>query len=145
MKKFLCTFMLLIGVLLAACQPIQLPEVASAATPAESGPVAELAGAFEVVQLIVDFAPGTWTPSHTHGGMLLVTVRNGELTVRDDQGMEQVYKAGESFLEMPGDYMEIGNAGESLASVATIALLPSEAKLTTTKEGISTDNAPPGP
>jgi quercetin dioxygenase-like cupin family protein len=147
MKMFLCSLLLLCGLLLAACQPIQPPVAASAAAPpaAESGPVAELAGAFEVVQLIVDFAPGAWTPSHTHGGMLLVTVRNGDLTVRDEQGVEQTYTAGESFIEEPGDYLEIGNDGESLASVATIALLPEGAALTTTKEGVSSDNAPPGP
>jgi hypothetical protein len=72
-------------------------------------------------------------------------VTRGELTVRDDQGAEQIYKAGESFIETPGIYLEIGNAGESVASVATAALLPSGAKLTTVKDGISTDNAPPGP
>jgi quercetin dioxygenase-like cupin family protein len=97
------------------------------------------------VQLIVDFDPGAWTPSHTHGGMLMVTVRNGELTVRDEQGVETIYKPGESFIEIPGEYLEIGNAGEELASVSTIALLPDGESLTTTKEGVSMDDAPPGP
>lgn len=145
-KLFLCVLLLLFGLLLAACQPIQAPAVqAAASVAAETGPVAELAGAFDVVQLIVDFAPGAWTPSHTHGGTLLVTVRNGELTVRDEQGAETIYKPGESFIETPGDYLEIGNDGADVASVATIALLPNGAKLTTTKEGISMDDAPPGP
>jgi len=74
-----------------------------------------------------------------------VTVLDGELTVRDAQGTEQIYKAGESFLEHPGDFLEIGNAGEILAPVTVAALLPKGAKLTTVKEGISTDGAPPGP
>jgi quercetin dioxygenase-like cupin family protein len=145
-------FILLSIVLLAACMPIQAPSAPSAAAPASGadaaavpGPVAELAGDFEVVQLIVDFAPGAWTPSHTHGGMLVVTVRNGELTVRDEQGSETTYKPGESFVEVPGVYLEIGNAGADAASVATVALLPNGASLTTTKDGLSTDNAPPGP
>ncbi len=132
--------------LLAGCNLVITPP-APAAPPAAAapGPVAELAGEFELVQLIVDFPAGTWTPSHTHGGMLLVTVRNGELTVRDEKGTEQIYKAGESFIEQPGVFLEIGNAGQSLASVANVALLPKGAKLTTTKAGISTDKAPPGP
>jgi quercetin dioxygenase-like cupin family protein len=149
MRSILRCFMLLFVVFLAACVPIQAPPAAPAAAASGDavalGPVAELAGDGEVVQLIVDFAAGAWTPSHTHGGMLVVTVRNGELTVRDEQGTETIYKPGESFVEEPGVYLEIGNAGTDVASVATVALLPTGANLTTTKEGISTDDAPPGP
>ena len=149
-------FMLLFVILLAACMPIQPPAAAPAAASAggtaanaaaanTAGPVAELAGEFELVQLIVDFPPGTWTPSHTHGGMLLVTVLKGEQTVRNEQGIEKTYKAGESFTETPGEYLEIGNTGQELVTVSAAALLPKGAKLSTTKEGISTDKAPPGP
>ncbi len=144
-------FMLLFALLLAACMPIQPPAAAPAAASAgggaanAAGPVAELAGEFELVQLIVDFPPGTWTPSHTHGGMLLVTVLKGEQTVRDAQGGEKIYEAGESFTETPGEYLEIGNAGQDLVTVSAAALLPKGAKLTMTKEGVSTDKAPPGP
>lgn len=131
--------------------PIQPPAAApAAAAPASGdaaapGPVSELTGEFELVQLIVDFPPGTWTPAHTHGGMLLVTVLKGEQTVRDEQGNERIYKAGESFTETPGEYLEIGNAGQELVTVSAAALLPKGEALSTTKEGINTDNAPPGP
>lgn len=151
MKIILYTFVLLLSMMLAACQPIQpvqpVAAAAEATAPAqeEAAPVAELAGNFGVVQLIVDFDPGAWTPSHTHGGMLMVTVRNGALTVRDEQGVETVYHPGDSFIEIPGVFLEIGNASEEVVSVATVALLPSGEKLTTTKEGISTNDAPPGP
>ena len=144
-------FMLLFAILLSACVPIQPPAAApAAAAPASGdaaapGPVSELTGEFELVQLIVDFPPGTWTPAHTHGGMLLVTVLKGEQTVRDEQGNERIYKAGESFTETPGEYLEIGNAGQELVTVSAAALLPKGEALSTTKEGISTDNAPPGP
>ena len=144
-------FMLLFAILLTACVPIQPPAAApAAAAPASGdaappGPVSELTGEFELVQLIVDFPPGTWTPAHTHGGMLLVTVLKGEQTVRDEQGNERIYKAGESFTETPGEYLEIGNAGQELVTVSAAALLPKGEALSTTKEGISTDNAPPGP
>ncbi len=149
--KLIPRFFIVLWFLLAGCVPIQPPAAAPVAAPASAsdaavaGPVAELAGEFELVQLIVDFPAGTWTPAHTHGGMLLVTVLNGEQTVRDEQGTEKIYKAGESFTETPGEYLEIGNAGESLTTVSAVALLPIGASLSTTKEGISTDNAPPGP
>ena len=65
--------------------------------------------------------------------------------MRDEQGAEKTYKAGESFIETPGAYLEIGNAGQDLVTVSMLALLPKGAKLSTTKAGISTDKAPPGP
>ena len=149
MKKVLSGLFVLC-LLLAACVPPPPPVAAPAAAPvtgeeAAPAPVAELVGEFELVQLIVDFPPGTWTPAHTHGGMLLVTVLSGEQTVRDAQGVEKVYKAGESFVEHPGEYLEIGNAGQDLVTVSAAALLPKGAALSTTKEGVNTDNAPPGP
>ena len=151
MKSIFCCCLLLGALLLPACVPIQPPAAPAAAAPASGaavtalGPTAELAGEFELVQLIVDFPPGTWTPAHTHGGILLVTVLKGEQTVRDAQGKETIYKAGESFTETPGEYLEIGNAGQELVTVSAAALLPKGATLSTTKEGISTNNAPPGP
>ncbi len=149
MRSILYCFMLLFAVVLAACVPIQAPPASPAAQASENtavpSPVAELAGEFELVQLVVDFPPGTWTPLHTHGGMLLVTVLNGEQTVRDEQGNETIYKAGESFTETPGTYLEIGNAGQELVTVSTAALLPKGAALSMTKEGINTDDSPPGP
>ena len=139
-------FLVLWFLLLSACVPIQAPAApASANEAAVAGPVAELAGEFELVQLVVDFPTGTWTPAHTHGGELLVTVLNGEQTVRDEQGIEKTYKTGESFIEIPGEYLEIGNTGQELVTVSALALLPKGATLSTTKEGVNTDNAPPGP
>ena len=96
-------FIVLFVLLLAGCRPVQAPAAAPAAAPpaaasgdaaADPGPIAELAGEFELVQLVVDFPPGTWAPAHTHGGTMLVTVLNGEQTVRDEQGSEKTYKAG---------------------------------------------------
>ena len=86
--------------------------------------VTEPLGEFDLVQLIVDFPSGTWTPSHTHGGELLVTVLNGEQTARDAQGVETIYKAGESFTETPGEYLEIGNAGQELVTVSAVGSAP---------------------
>lgn len=145
MKLISRCFILLLAISLTACVPIQAPPAAPAAAPVVLGPTAELTGEFDLVQLIMDFPPGTWTPSHTHGGMLLVTVLKGEQTVRNEQGVEKIYKAGESFTETPGEYLEIGNAGQELVTVSAAALLPKGAKLSTTKAGVSTDKAPPGP
>src|SRR5688500_2869851 len=34
------------------------------------------------VSLVLDFAPGVWTPPYAHGGQAFVTVADGEMTVR---------------------------------------------------------------
>jgi hypothetical protein len=70
---------------LAQQTPTPLPLV----TP--PGPVSHLATRFDVVDapeqfdrvlLIIDFPGGAWTPSHTSGGYLYVTVIDGEISTR---------------------------------------------------------------
>ncbi|WP_229780804.1 cupin domain-containing protein [Deinococcus malanensis] len=104
----------------------------------------ENASAMEIVQLVLDFAPGAFTPSHTHGGMGLVSVMNGEITVRE-AGKTRIFKAGESWTEMPGVYAEVGNAGTAPARVLATFVLPKGAALTTTQQGGSNQLLPPGP
>jgi quercetin dioxygenase-like cupin family protein len=103
-------------------------------------------GNFEAIQVINDFAPGAWTPPHWHGGPVLLTVLEGELTLRDEEtGEETTYAAGESWIEEIGHVMAVGNEGEVKARVAIIFLLPEGASLTTGKDGTATDALPPGP
>src|SRR5690242_2176980 len=64
-------------------------------------PAKVAAGDGAVVSVILDFAPGAGVPEHTHGGPLVVTVLSGALTLNDEMG-DMVFKAGESFTEMPG-------------------------------------------
>ena len=107
--------------------------------------LAEVTGDYDVIQLILEFAPGAWTPVHTHGGYLLTSPQEGELTVRDSQGAEKKYKAGESFVETPGEYIAVGNVGGVKARLAVAALLPKGVVLTTNKDGATSQNPPPGP
>jgi LPXTG-motif cell wall-anchored protein len=107
--------------------------------------LAEVTGDYDVIQLMLEFRPGAWTPPHTHGGYILVSPQDGEMTVRDSKGVEKKYKTGESFVEAPGAYLEIGNASTSGVHVAVVALLPKGAVLTTNKDGAASQNPPPGP
>jgi quercetin dioxygenase-like cupin family protein len=88
---------------------------------------------FDLVRLVQDFAPGAWTPLHSHGGQGLVTVLEGALTVRT-QGVEKIYKAGETFVESPNVVMEAGNATTEKASMVVTFLLPKGAELTTVQQ-----------
>jgi LPXTG-motif cell wall-anchored protein len=88
---------------------------------------------FDLVRLVQDFAPGAWTPLHSHGGQGLVTVLDGMLTVRT-QGVEKSYKAGETFVETPNVVMEAGNTGSEQASMVVTFLLPKGAELTAVQQ-----------
>jgi LPXTG-motif cell wall-anchored protein len=101
-------------------------------------------GRFEETQLVIlDFAPGAWTPLHTHGGLTLVRVLEGEMT-RRAHGMDDHFRAGEGWVEAPGDVHAAGNTGTAPARVLVTFLLPAGAPLTTI-EGTPSQDPPPGP
>jgi len=85
---------------------------------------------FETIQMVLDFAPGSWTPPHTHGGETFVTVLEGEITVRQ-HGSETTYRTGEGWREMPGVVHAAGNMTAEKARVFVTFLLPEGAPLTT--------------
>jgi len=86
--------------------------------------------AFDVVQLVQDFAPGAATPFHTHPGIVVVTVLSGELTF-DANGSDTVYKEGESFVELPNQVVQARNAGTALTRVMASFIIPKDAPLST--------------
>ena len=91
-------------------------------------------GPFEVAHQVLDFAPGAATPYHTHPGLVLVTVTEGEVTFRNPgltPDNKRVYKVGESFIEQPGVVGEASNAGAVRASLVASFLLPQGAPLST--------------
>lgn len=92
-------------------------------TPIVSGP-------YSIVQQVLDFAPGSETPRHHHGGPGLVTVLQGQITLNRD-GLIRTFSAGDSFVEMPGETLQASNRGSSDAVVAATFLLPDGAQLTT--------------
>jgi quercetin dioxygenase-like cupin family protein len=90
-------------------------------------PIAE---AFDVVQQVLDFAPGAATPVHTHPGIVVVTVLAGELTFKLN-GADTVYKQGESFVEVPGQVVQARNASTAQTSVMVSYIIPKDAPLST--------------
>src|SRR5687768_5298946 len=85
----------LLALSLVACQPIQPAGTAGQATSNDLPPgpakvyelktaVQDPAAQFEVIQVVLDFAPGAWTPPHTHGGQTFNLVLDGELTLREN-------------------------------------------------------------
>jgi quercetin dioxygenase-like cupin family protein len=97
---------------------------------------------FDVAQQILDFEPGAATPYHTHPGIVMVTVVAGEMTFNLD-GVDKVYKAGESFVEIPHQVAQARNAGTAPAQVIVSYLLPQGAPLSTPHAGSMTPVALP--
>jgi quercetin dioxygenase-like cupin family protein len=95
--------------------------------------IADPPARYEVVQLLLDFPPGAWTPPHTHGGPVVVSVLEGELTERRP-GHERKFGPGAGWTENPGDLHAAGNDGPTKASLVTTILLRAGAELTTAQE-----------
>ncbi len=95
-----------------------------------------------MINLVLDFAPGAWTPVHTHGGQGIVTVLEGELTHRPQGGAEQRLVPGESFIETPGHAHAAGNDTDANTRVLFTILLPKGAELTTVVQDTPTAPLP---
>ena len=87
------------------------------------------AGPYEVAHAVLDFAPGAQTPVHTHPGQTVVTVLEGEQTIRSEGAAEQVYRAGESFFEQANHVVQAVNMTSGQTTVLVTYLLPQGAPL----------------
>lgn len=96
--------------------------------------VAQSPDQFDLVQMVLDFPPGAWTPLHSHGGQTFNMVLAGEITLRENGG-ERIIKTGETWSDAAGVVHEAGNAGDAPARVSALFLLPQGAKLTTPQGG----------
>lgn len=112
--------------------------VGSVATPAPPAPTVvyeatyanvTMAGPFNVVHKVTDFAPGAFQPLHHHGGPVLVIVLTGTLTVRQN-GAIQTYQAGQHFVEETTFIHDAGNTSDAPVRIMATTLLPQGAQQT---------------
>ena len=56
--------------------------------------------------VLVEYAPGSSSPAHTHAASAFIyaTVLEGSIRSQINDNSEQVYHAGENFVEEPGDH-----------------------------------------
>jgi quercetin dioxygenase-like cupin family protein len=123
-----------------AAMPAAAPTTVATGTFEIADPPAQ----FEVVQLLLDFPTGAWTPPHSHGGPVLVTVLEGEVTERRP-GVERRFRPGQGWTENAGDLHAAGNDGAAKASVAATFLLRKGAELTTVHEALAPAAPAPAP
>src|SRR6478735_4015265 len=98
-----------------------------------------MSGPYDVVQFIYEFEPGASTPWHTHPGLVLVTVLEGEITLSMG-GTDTTYRTGDHFAEMPDHVMQATNRGTTRTSLLATFILPKDAPLSTPQPG---DTTPP--
>jgi quercetin dioxygenase-like cupin family protein len=81
---------------------------------------------YDLVQALLEFAPGAATPWHRVAGRGMFTVISGEITRVEENGEKKVFKAGETFTESPEDHWDYdANLGTAPARLlATFALIP---------------------
>ncbi len=66
--------------------------------------------------VLVEYGPGGSSPAHAHpdSAFIYATVLEGAVRSKVNDGPEKVYRAGESFAEMPGDHHGVSaNASET--------------------------------
>lgn len=93
-----------------------------------------ITGPAEIFTHVFETQPGSRTPRHTHPGLLLGTVFEGELTMTVG-GVEQLYKTGESFTEPPGVVAVAHNRGTTRSRVFGTMVMP---------KGVAPSAAEPG-
>jgi quercetin dioxygenase-like cupin family protein len=119
--------------------PYSTPETGSA-TPANPYKIVfqnrvdgkQFAGDYEVVTFINDFAPGAQTPVQTYGGQAVTTPLDGDLSFVEN-GVEKVYKAGQTYEQIVGEYSQLRNTGSTNVRAFVTALLPKGKTLVTTQ------------
>src|ERR1700750_2663426 len=85
--------------------------------------------------VLVEYGPGGFSPGHTHpkSAFIYATVLEGAIRSQVNDGPVKVYKAGESFSEMPGDRHAVSaNASETEpAKLLAVFVLDTDEKVLT--------------
>ena len=144
--------LLLSSVLTVLCSWIAVPSVSGQTPPGPTtistisyGNVA-IPASVEIVQEVIDFAPGARTPTQTRGGDLFVTLAEGEVVLR--KGGSDVYYSvaarNRTFRVNKGEAYSLGNpSGAVKARIYTSTVIAPGAALTTTAAGEPASPLPP--
>jgi quercetin dioxygenase-like cupin family protein len=100
-------------------------------------------GPYDMVLLVLDLAPGTEFPIHTHGGPVFATVVEGTFWERSG-GQRTVLQTGDTLAEETGRMHEAGNDGPGTTRLLITVLLPKGAALTTDTQTGANQDLPAG-
>jgi quercetin dioxygenase-like cupin family protein len=123
-----------LAALVAASTMLLAPAIVRAAgearetvTPAFSHPIMNVPGK-SITSLVVTYPPGAKTPPHRHGRAFVVAyVLEGSIRSKVD-GVEKVYKAGESWTERPGAHHQVSENASATEPAKLMAYLIADSK-----------------
>ena len=74
--------------------------------------------------MLVEYGPGAASSSHRHpsSAFIYATVLEGEIRSKVNDQPEHVYKAGESWTEMPGDHHKVSANASSTKPARLLAI-----------------------
>jgi quercetin dioxygenase-like cupin family protein len=74
--------------------------------------------------VLVEYGPGASSPSHRHpsSAFIYATVLQGEIRSKVNDEPEHVYKAGESWTEVPGDHHKVSANASSTEPARLLAI-----------------------
>jgi quercetin dioxygenase-like cupin family protein len=80
--------------------------------------------------VLVEYGPGAGSPSHRHpaSAFIYATVLEGEIRSKVNDDPEQVYKAGESWTEMPGDHHKVSANASATKPARLLAIFVVDTK-----------------
>lgn len=79
-----------------------------------------------VTAVEVSYGPGEQTPSHRHPGITIAYVLEGEIRSRVGDQPEKTYKAGQMFLETPGQLHSVSQNASNTEPAKLLAVLLAE-------------------
>jgi quercetin dioxygenase-like cupin family protein len=74
----------------------------------------------------VAYAPGQASAAHKHPGLTIAYVLEGEVVSKLDDGPERTYRAGEMWLETPGQVHAVSRNGSETRPARLLAILLAE-------------------
>jgi quercetin dioxygenase-like cupin family protein len=77
-----------------------------------------------LVALVVDYAPGGTSPAHTHArsAFIFAYVLSGEIESQVNDGPRRIYRAGESWYEIPGSRHQVSRNASKTAPAKLLAV-----------------------
>ena len=79
-----------------------------------------------VTAVEVSYGPGESSPPHSHPGITIAYVLEGEIRSKIGDGAEASYAAGQMFLETPGELHAVSRNGSATRPAKLLALLLTE-------------------
>jgi len=108
---------------IATATPAAAHEVGEKVTPHFEQAITNIPGK-SLVAVVVDYAPGGASPSHTHAKSAFIFgyVLSGKIESQVNDGPKRVYRAGESFYETPGSRHPVSRNASKTAPAKLLAV-----------------------